>query len=50
MHGQTKIKSTYVFTYSMEYSPSWEANKFSATQEIPRILWGPKSPVLTRNI
>ena len=23
-------------------SPSWEANKFSASQEIPRILWNPK--------
>ena len=26
----------------MEESPSWEANGFSATQEIPRILWDPK--------
>ena len=26
----------------MEQSPSWEANTFSATQEIPRILWNPK--------
>ena len=25
----------------MEQSPSWEANRFSATQEIPRILWNP---------
>ena len=23
-------------------SPSWEANRFSASQEIPRILWNPK--------
>ena len=22
--------------------PSWEANRFSATQDIPRILWNPK--------
>ena len=22
--------------------PSWEANRFSASQEIPRILWNPK--------
>jgi len=29
-------------TYSMEQSPSWEANWFSAGQEIPRILWNPK--------
>ena len=28
-------------TYSMEQSP-WEANRFSASQEIPRILWNPK--------
>jgi hypothetical protein len=26
----------------MEQSPSREANAFSATQEIPRILWNPK--------
>jgi hypothetical protein len=26
----------------MEQSPSWEANRFSANQEIPRILWNPK--------
>ena len=25
----------------MEKSPSWEANRFSASQEIPRILWNP---------
>jgi hypothetical protein len=23
----------------MDQSPSWEANSFSASQEIPRILW-----------
>jgi len=33
---------TYSLTYSLEQSPSWEANKFSASQEIPRILWNPK--------
>ena len=26
----------------MEQSASWEANRFSASQEIPRILWNPK--------
>ena len=26
----------------MEQSPSWEANRFSASQAIPRILWNPK--------
>ena len=25
----------------MEQSPSWEANRFSASQEIPCILWNP---------
>ena len=32
----------YLLTHSMEQSPSWEANRFSASQEIPRILWNPK--------
>ena len=26
----------------MERSPAWEANRFSASQEIPCILWNPK--------
>jgi hypothetical protein len=26
----------------MQQSPSWEANRFSAGQEIHRILWNPK--------
>jgi hypothetical protein len=30
------------FTYTMEQSPTWEATRFSASQEIPRILWNPK--------
>jgi hypothetical protein len=29
-------------TKTMEHSPSWEANRSSASQEIPRILWNPK--------
>ena len=33
---------TYLLSYSMQHSPSWEANRFSASQEIPRILWNPK--------
>ena len=33
---------TSLLTYSMEQSPSWEANRFSASQEIPHILWKPK--------
>ena len=27
----------------MEQSPSWQANQFSASQEIPRILWNAKA-------
>jgi hypothetical protein len=30
------------WTNSMEHSPSWEANRSSATQEIPRDLCNPK--------
>jgi len=33
---------TYLLTYSMEQSPTWEANRFSASQEIPGILWSAK--------
>ena len=29
-------------TYSMEQSPTWEANRFAASQEIPRIFWNRK--------
>jgi hypothetical protein len=29
-------------TYSTEHSPSWKANRFSASQEISRILWNPQ--------
>jgi hypothetical protein len=34
---------SYLLTYSMEQSPSWEANRLSASQEIPHILWNPKA-------
>ena len=34
---------THSLTHSMEHSPSWEANRFSAIQEIPRILRNPKA-------
>ena len=34
---------TYLHIYFIEQGPSWEANQFSASQEIPRILWNPKS-------
>jgi hypothetical protein len=33
---------TYLITYSTEQGSSWEANIFSASQEIPRILWKTK--------
>jgi hypothetical protein len=40
--GNNRCLSEYdihkYLTYSMEQSPSWEANRFSASQEIPRIL------------
>jgi len=32
----------YLLAYSMEQSPSREAKRFSASKEIPRILWNPK--------
>ena len=32
----------YLITHSMQQSPSWEANRFSASQEIPLTLWNPK--------
>ena len=31
-----------LLTYSTVQSPSWEANWFAASQEIPLILWNPK--------
>ena len=33
---------TYLLTYSIVQSPSWEANWFTASQEIPRISRNPK--------
>jgi hypothetical protein len=35
------ISKTYLLTYSMEQSLSWEANRFAASQEISPILWNP---------
>ena len=31
-----------ILPYSMEQSPSCEANRIAACQDIPRILWKPK--------
>jgi len=36
-----KFLLNYLFTYSTEQS-RWEANRFSASQEIPHLLWNPK--------
>ena len=33
---------TQSLTHSIQHSLSWEANHFSASKEIPRILWNPK--------
>jgi len=43
--SQRKIVVTYTdcpLTYFTQQSPSWGANRFSARQEIPWILWNPK--------
>jgi hypothetical protein len=37
-----KLKHVPFVTHSMEQSPSWEADSFSASQEIPLILWNPE--------
>ena len=34
--------NTNLLTHSIEQTPTWEADLFSASQEIPRILWNPK--------
>ena len=39
---------TYLLTYSMVQSPSWEANWFAASQEIPRISRNPNVHYRTR--
>jgi hypothetical protein len=36
------IETYYLLTYTKEQSPSWEANRFAASQGIPHILWNPK--------
>ena len=39
-------KNIYLRTYSMVQSPSWEANWFAASQEIPRISPNPKEYII----
>jgi len=44
-HGESlksRIAILYLLTHSMEQSPSWVANQFSPSQEIPHILRNPK--------
>jgi hypothetical protein len=36
------VRHSYAHSQSIEQIPSWEANRFSASQENPRILWNPK--------
>ena len=44
LYGQLSLfqQNTYLLTYSVEQNPSWEANQFSVSQEIPYILWNLK--------
>jgi len=42
-HCPSNILKVHILTYSMVQSPSWEANWFAASQEIPRISWNPKA-------
>ena len=46
LHGTSSFVLThllcFIHAYSMEQSPFLEANQFSASQEIPRILWKQK--------
>jgi hypothetical protein len=34
----------------MQQSPSWKADWFAASQEIPRVLWNPKIPHRTHKL
>jgi hypothetical protein len=36
------VKLPYLLNYSMELGPSWEDNQFSASQDVPRIIWNSK--------
>ena len=39
--NNSTFRITYLVTHSMQQSP-WEANRFLASQEIPRVLWNSK--------
>jgi hypothetical protein len=41
-HAYLILLNTVTLTNSMEQRPSWEANSFSASQEIPRTFWNPE--------
>ena len=41
MFNETHLLA-YLLTHSMQQSPSWETDRFSASQEISCILWNPK--------
>ena len=42
LYPPSDMNFTSLLTYFMEQSHSVEANRFSASQEIPHILWNPK--------
>jgi len=39
---KSHTSKTYLLAYFKEQSPSWETDRFAASQEIPHILWNPK--------
>ena len=41
-YSPKQVGGTHLLTHSTKHSPSWEANRFSASQEIPRVLCNPK--------
>ena len=45
----SKHTSSYLHTYLMQQSPSWEADRFSTSQRISRILWDSKVHYLGYN-
>ena len=48
-HIPTSHLFTYLLTHSIVHSPSWAANWFAASQEIPRISRNPKVHYRTHN-